>query len=151
MFVLRYALDAAARSGRLTGPVPVWCPAEPADVAGYMTYKEALKARPIEAGRTELIAGLAVIFHPARHPVETYHAVFTPAKAPALGSMLFYTADTEWYDELPEVVGNCRVLIAEASLTTKQAALAPTTGHLTAAQAARLGVMTGAEYIVLTH
>jgi len=146
MFVLRYALDAAARTGRLIGPVPVWCPAEPQDVAGFMTYKEALEARTIEAGRPVAIAGMTVKFHPARHPVETYHVVFTPSKAPAVGSMLFYTADTEWYDELPGIAGSCRVLIAEA--TSKHR---PTTGHMTPAQAARLGEMTGAEHTILTH
>jgi len=146
MLVLRYALDAAARTGRLVRPVPVWCPAEPEVVAGFMSYKEALVHHTIESARPVTVAGMTITFHPARHPVETYHVAFAPAKAPAVGPVLFYTADTEWYEELPAIAGRCRVLIAEA--TSKQR---PGVGHMTPGQAARLGEVVGAERTILTH
>jgi len=150
-FVLRYALDAATRSGRLGAPVPVWCPAEPGEVAAFMTYKDAMEARTIRPGSSMTVGGMTVTFHPARHPVETYHVTFASTEAPDDGPLLFYTADTEWYDGLPGLAGTCRVLIAEASLAARQEALATSTGHLTAAQAARLGSLTSAERTVLTH
>lgn len=151
LFVLRYALDAAVRAGRRTVPLPVWCPAEPEAVAGLVGYKEALRPHPIHSGRTETIAGMAVTFLPARHPIETYHVVFAPARAPAVGPLLFYTADTELYTDLPELARGSKVLVAEASLTERQESLATQVGHLTAAQAARLGVAAEAEKVLLTH
>ncbi len=149
--VLRYALDVAARSGLLTGPVPVWCPREPAALFDLMTYKEAMLARAIDPDTSVTVGGLTLTFVPVKHPVETYGVVLTPARAPAVGSMLFYTADTEWDDGLPQRVGICRVLLAEATLTDRQAALAPVTGHLTVGEAVRLGAATSAEKTVLTH
>ncbi len=151
MFVLRYALDAAVRSGRLLEPLPVWCPAQPEEVAAFMSYKDAMSAVPIEPDRPTEIAGLTATFLPVKHPVETYGVIFRPSKAPAVGSLFFYTADTEWMEELPGLVGNCEILIVEASLTAKQALLAPKVCHLTIGQAARLGGMTNAKTIILTH
>ncbi len=151
MFVLRYALDAAVRSGRLLEPIPVWCPAEPQDVAGLMTYRNAMVAVPIVPDSHTEIAGLTATFLPAKHPVEAYGVVLRPSKAPAVGSLFFYTGDTEWTDDLPKRVGNCEILIAEASLGAKQAILAPTVGHMTIGEAARLGGMTNAKTIILTH
>lgn len=150
-FVLRYALDAAVRSGRLLEPIPVWCPAEPRDVAAFMTYKEAMVAVPIEPNRPTEVAGLTATFLPVRHPVEAYGVILRPSKAPAVGSLFFYTGDTEWMDELPKQVGNCEILIAEAALAAKQAILAPTVGHMTIGEAARLGGMTNAKTIIVTH
>lgn len=151
MFVMRYALDAAVRSGRRTTPLPVWCPAEPDGVAELMSYKEALRVHPIHAGQTETIAGMSVTFFPARHPVETYHVVFSQAGATSPHPLLFYTADTELYAGLPELAKHSCLLVAEASLSEGQAGLAAQVGHLTAAEAARLGAAASAERVVLTH
>jgi len=166
LLVLRYALDAAARSGRLLAPVPVYCPDEPAEVAGLVGYKEALLAvpiRPMVGGPTppgtpsgELpvsvtIGGLAATFIPVKHPVETYGLVLRPDKAPAVGSLFFYTGDTEWIEDLPKRVGRCEIVLAEATYAAKQAPLGPVFGHLTIGQAARLGGMTEARSVILTH
>lgn len=151
MFVLRYALDEAARTGRLLEPIPVWCPAEPENIARFMTYKEAMKAIPIRPGVPTPIAGLTATFLPMKHPIETYGVILRPSKAPAVGSLFFYTGDTEWIEELPKAVGNCEILIAEATLTSRQSLLAPSVGHLTVGQAARLGGMCNAKTVILTH
>ena len=151
VLVLRYALEAAARSGRLLAPIPVYCPAEPREAAALMSYKDALAAVPIQPEQPTDIGGLTAIFVPVRHAVETYGVILRPAKVPAVGSLFFYTGDTEWMDELPERVGNCEILIAEAALTSKQALLGPRVGHMTIGEAARLGGMTNAKTIILTH
>jgi ribonuclease BN (tRNA processing enzyme) len=116
-----------------------------------MSYKEALRAVPITPNEPTDIAGLTATFIPVRHPIPTYGVILRPSKAPAVGSLLFYTADTEWMDELPGLVGDCEILVAEASLTAKQGVLGPKVGHMTAGEAARLGGMTNARTIVLTH
>jgi ribonuclease BN (tRNA processing enzyme) len=162
LLVLRYALDAAARSGRLLEPVPVHCPSQPAEVADLVGYKAALAAvpiRPVVGGPTpsgELpvsvtIGGLATTFLSVKHPVEAYGVVLRPDKAPAVGSLFFYTGDTEWMEDLPKRVGRCEIVLAEATYAAKQAPLGPVFGHLTIGQAARLGGMTEARSVILTH
>lgn len=59
-----------------------------------------------------------------------------------------YTADSGPCAELDELAAGCRVLLAEASGFD---ANGPMTGHLTAGDAARLAVSSGAELLVLTH
>jgi ribonuclease BN (tRNA processing enzyme) len=156
VLVLRYALDLAVRAGRLDGPVPLWCPSEPAEVFSLMSYKEALAARPLEPGLTVSAGGMAITFVPVRHSVETYGVAFGPAgagsaRAAPPAPILFYTADTALFDNLPLLAGAPRILLVEASLSEREAARAPVTGHLTAGEAARLGAETGAEHVVLTH
>lgn len=160
--VLRYALDAAVRTGRLARPLPVHCPRAPEEVFDLMSYKEAMRAEPIEADRRVAVGGLTLAFVPVRHTLETYGVVFTPAEsagheesAPGGGRTerpaLAYTADTEWFGGLPERLEGCGILLAESSLAEEQAGQAPVVGHLTIGQAARLGAMTGAARVVLTH
>jgi ribonuclease BN (tRNA processing enzyme) len=151
MLVLRYALDEAARLGRLPQPVPVWCPATPADVAELMTYKEALRASPIRSDQPVTIAGLTAEFLPVKHPIESYGVILRPAKAPAVGALFFYTGDTEWVENLPKAIGDCEILLVESTLTGAQGCPAPGAGHLTIGEAVRLGGMTNAKTIILTH
>lgn len=151
MFSLGYALDVAVRTGRMAEPLPVYCPAKPKEVAAFMTYKEAMVARTIVPNVPTDIAGLTATFLPMRHPVETYGVILRPSKAPAIGSLFFYTGDTQWFEELPDQVGRCEIVIAEATLTRKQAVMAPAVGHLTAWDAARLGGMVDAGVVILSH
>jgi len=151
IFVLRYALDAASREGRLDRPLPVWCPSEPADVAALIPYKRATEARRMVPDEPVEVAGLVATFVPVRHPVEAYGVILRPAKAPAVGSLFFYTGDTEWMDELPGKVGRCEVLLVEASLSGMSPEQAAGSGHLTVSQAVRLGDILDARQVVLTH
>ena len=59
--------------------------------------------------------------------------------------------DTGWCDGALELAEGVDLLIVEATFLESERALAEEVGHLTAAQAARLGEKAGARRIVLTH
>jgi ribonuclease BN (tRNA processing enzyme) len=68
--------------------------------------------------------------------------------ATRIGDALCYTADTAPCAAIDELADGCAVLLAEASGLDADG---PLKGHLTAGDAARLAVRSGAELLVLTH
>jgi ribonuclease BN (tRNA processing enzyme) len=68
--------------------------------------------------------------------------------ATRIDEALCYTADSEPCAALDELAYGCRVLLAEGSGTNSDR---PMRGHLTAGDAARLSVRSGAKLLVLTH
>jgi ribonuclease BN (tRNA processing enzyme) len=68
--------------------------------------------------------------------------------ATRIGDALCYTADTAPCNALDELADGCAVLLAEASGLDGNG---PLKGHLTAGDAARLAVRSGAELLILTH
>lgn len=68
--------------------------------------------------------------------------------AARIGDALCYTADTEPCQALDQLAAGCGVLLAEASGLDADG---PMAGHLTAGDAARLAVRSGARLLILTH
>ncbi len=68
--------------------------------------------------------------------------------AARVGDVLCYTADSAPCPALDELADGCRVLLAEASGSDVDG---PLPAHLTAGDAARLAVRSGARLLVLTH
>lgn len=68
--------------------------------------------------------------------------------ATRIGDALCYTADTAPCPAIDELADGCEVLLAEASGLDVDG---PLNGHLTAGDAARLAVRSGARLLVLTH
>jgi ribonuclease BN (tRNA processing enzyme) len=68
--------------------------------------------------------------------------------AARIGDALCYTADTEPCPVVDELATGCHVLLADAS---GHDADGPLRGHLTAGDAARLAVRSGAKLLILTH
>lgn len=70
---------------------------------------------------------------------------------PRPGQSVAFVMDTRWCDGALELADGVDLLIVEATFLESEAALADEAGHLTAAQAARLGREAGARRVVLTH
>ena len=70
---------------------------------------------------------------------------------PRPGQSVAFVMDTRWCDGALELANGVDLLIVEATFLESEAALADEAGHLTAAQAARLGWQAGARRVVLTH
>jgi ribonuclease BN (tRNA processing enzyme) len=68
--------------------------------------------------------------------------------ASRIGDALCFTADTEPCAALDSLAAGCGVLLAEASGLDADG---PMRGHLTAGDAARLAVQSGAKLLILTH
>ncbi|HEY2792810.1 MAG TPA: MBL fold metallo-hydrolase [Micromonosporaceae bacterium] len=68
--------------------------------------------------------------------------------ATRIGDALCYTADTEPCAAIEELADGARVLLADACGSDSRG---PMRGHLTAGDAARLSVKSGAKLLILTH
>lgn len=117
-------------------PLPVIGPSDMPDV--LRTFAEGFTATVAEAGWLKLgpiAARLAPVVH-------------GECWATRIGDSLCYTADTEPCAAVDELADGCRVLLAEASGFDRDG---PMSGHLTAGDAGRLAVRSGAKVLILTH
>lgn len=70
---------------------------------------------------------------------------------PRSGQSVAFVMDTRWCDGAVELAEGVDLLVVEATFLESERHLADEAGHLTAAQAARLGQEAGARRVVLTH
>ncbi len=147
VLVLRYAADAAMRLGRRSGPLCVYAPAEPAVEFGLLSYRQALRAVPVDPRRELGVGDLVFRFTLTRHPVPTLGMLIE-----AGGRRLGYTADTAYDPALAGFFEGVDLLLAEATFTEAWAGgRADEAGHMTAEGAARLAARAGARRLLLTH
>lgn len=73
------------------------------------------------------------------------------AAVPRPGQRVAVVMDTGWCDGALALAEDVDLLVIEATFLTSERGLAAQAGHLTAAQAARLGRAAGARRVVLTH
>jgi ribonuclease Z len=71
--------------------------------------------------------------------------------APRRGQSMAFVMDTRWCDGALELAAGADLLVCESTFLSAEADLADLSGHLTAAQAARLAAEAGARRLVLTH
>ena len=70
---------------------------------------------------------------------------------PRPGQSVAFVMDTRWCDGAVELAAGVDLLVVEATFLESERDVAEVAGHLTAAQAARLGREAGARRVVLTH
>ncbi len=71
--------------------------------------------------------------------------------SPRAGQSVAVVMDTGWCDAALDLAADADLLVVEATFLDSERELAEEVGHLTAAQAARLGRLAGARRVVLTH
>ncbi|MFN2527007.1 MAG: MBL fold metallo-hydrolase [Actinomycetota bacterium] len=125
--------------------IPVWAPAETIErITGY--YREldqGFNVRAISEGETAEEWGATVSFVRMAHPPETLGV-----RVEFDGSALAYSADSGEEADFDRLAGDADVFLCEA---TFQDSDEPWFGHLSAAQAARVGSRVKAKKVVLTH
>ncbi len=99
---------------------------------------------PAEEGRSLELGPFVFSFKKASHPVEAYSMRISCG-----GKSVGYTGDTEWTDDLPDFFKGVDLLLSEASLYSRYKGRI--SGHLTADEAGKLAVESGAGILVLTH
>jgi ribonuclease Z len=101
----------------------------------------------------------AGVFGPARAELRREGRVRVGARVvdleqvavPRRGQSVAVVMDTGWCDGALELAERADLLVVEATFLDSERARAEEFGHLTAAQAARLGARAGARRVVLTH
>ncbi len=146
LYVLRYAIDACRKLGRRTEPLPIYLPAEPPELVGWLNYRDATCGHVVRPGEVLGIGPLRLSFHAVEHSLPT-HAVTVEAQ----GRRLAYSGDCRRCQGLEEAAAGADLLLCEATFQEQDRELAEPTGHLTAAQAARAAAEAGARRLVLTH
>jgi ribonuclease Z len=79
------------------------------------------------------------------------HVRVEEVAVPRPGQSVAFVMDTRWCDGALELADGVDLLVVEATFLESERDLAEEAGHLTAAQAARLGQEAGARRVVLTH
>ena len=77
--------------------------------------------------------------------------VIDEVSAPRRGQSMAFVMDTRWCDAALELADGVDLLVCESTFLSAEADLADMSGHLTAAQAARLAATGGVGRLVLTH
>jgi ribonuclease BN (tRNA processing enzyme) len=147
-----YALQAALRfapEGPI-GSLPLYLPEGLWERLGALLshhgreqLAEAFEPHVITGGRALTFGGITVTAGAVDHDGPTYAFAFEAA-----GARLAYTADTRDGKAVRDAVAGCDVLLAECTLPEEYAGMVP---HLTAGEAGRLALESGAGMLILTH
>jgi ribonuclease BN (tRNA processing enzyme) len=146
LYVLRYALDVSRRQGLRTEPLPIFCPHEPAELAGLLTYREATRRMAATPGETVHLGEIRVRFLAADHTLPTVGMVLE-----GTSGKLAYSGDCRWGEPAVATAQGADLFLCEATYQDGEEAVAGATGHLTARQAAMVAGRAGAGKLLLTH
>lgn len=125
--------------------IPLWAPAETLErILGFLPdMVEAFDLRTIQAGRSIDIFGASFSFVEMAHPPETVGMRIEQG-----GKVLAYSADSGEEADFAALASEADVFVCEATL---QEADEPWEGHLSGAQAGRIGAEAAVARMVLTH
>ena len=109
-------------------------------------FRSTLAFRPITEASAITVGPLTLTFARTRHPLYCL-----AVRIECAGRALVYTADSSPTPAVDALARGAHLLLCEATFPDSEAALAGHAGHMTASQAAELGMRAEAERIVLTH
>jgi len=138
MAVMRYALEQTS-----CAPLPVFCPAEPAE-AHLMFDSPVFDIHPLREGLQVSVGALSLSFYEMKHPIPTFGLCVQDAE-----SSLFYTGDTGWFDELVTLVQGADALLCDCCFTDADADKPEV--HLSARQAGKLAMQAAVKTLYCTH
>lgn len=146
---LQFAVMAAQWAGRRAGPLPVYCPPEPARQRAWLggVVDGLVAVQDLPADRGLRVGALQFTFAPTVHPIPCYAMRVTDG----IGTW-FYSADTnrDADDWLAPLAAGADLAFIEASLP-EAGADRRWLGHMTARDAASLGRRAGVKQLLLTH
>ncbi len=147
IYTLRYAVFIAQRDGHMKPGLPIYMPSDPKKTFRFIreTVMQEMDITEISQQIHPHIDGLSVHFLKTTHPIDTYAIRFEYE-----GRSIVYTADTAFFNDLVPFCTNTNLLIADATLQSRDREL-ESMGHMTAASAAGLARDAGAQKLILSH
>jgi ribonuclease BN (tRNA processing enzyme) len=153
-FLDLFALQAAIRyapSGPVpVGPIPLYAPRGLFESMGCLLDDRGLEDmrasftfQPLAPRQAITVGGLTITPLPVEHIPDTFALRVTDGAA-----TLCYTSDSRLGDPVREAAAGAALLLAEATLPSQYAGMAP---HMTGEEAGRLAAEAGAGRLVLTH
>ncbi len=146
MFILRYALQILQQRGEAKNvPIKVFAPAQPAYDLQALRASGMFEFLTMETGLHVRLGDFDLDFSEMTHPVPSYAVRFTGES-----SVLAYTGDTNWNDEIVPFVEGADLLLADCGLLKKEKT-GPAVPHLTADEVGRIAVQSGVRRLICTH
>ena len=140
MLILRYAWPLTRADKR----IPVYLPPSPEADYALLAAQSCFETHVISDGLREEIAGATFYFMALSHPVMCFGMRVTAGRR-----TLAYTGDTRYTEALLPLTREADVLLCDSAfLEAERTEASP---HMSAAQAARLKVRSGAQRLLLTH
>lgn len=144
VLTLRYALAAAKKLGKITDPLPVYLPKEPAVEAGLIATHEMIDARFIKDGQKTNICGVDVRFALMPHTVPSYAMAFFVD-----GKKFVYSGDTKDNNHIADFAKDADLFLMESAFLSKDKTDAAP--HVSAKDAGRIGHEANAKRMLITH
>lgn len=145
VFVLRYALEMARIYGRRHEPLPTWAPAEPKEQFEQLPYRDVFSLQAPVVGRPTNIGSLTVTPFAVQHSIPTFGWRISDGVR-----TMFYSADTEYSEEIANWVHGADLFLCEATYTQDRLTQGGK-NHLSAGQAGQIARVAGVKRILLTH
>ncbi|AOZ93711.1 MBL fold metallo-hydrolase [Paenibacillus crassostreae] len=144
MGILQYAVTGAIRTGRMNKTLPLYAPAEPANMLD-MLYGDHSTITVIEPNLTVLIAGAQVEFVPVLHTIPCYAIRITYK-----GKVLVYSGDTSYCESLVDLAKDADIFLCEATIC--EGSMHTTgIGHMNASQAGSIASKANVKKLILVH
>ncbi|NLJ33922.1 MAG: MBL fold metallo-hydrolase [Firmicutes bacterium] len=145
LYVLRFAIDAARRSGLRSNPLPIYAPPKPADIFASLNYKDNIALHPIRGGEALELGDFTLSF------LATHHSIPSLAIRVTGGGRSFaYSGDTEYFPALVPFIASANLFLCEANHRQHDIAAAKV-NHMSALEAATLARDAGVDRLLLTH
>jgi len=145
LLALRYAVAEAMDRGGRRESLPVFSPAEPAEVRRILPYRDAVRLHELVEGKPLGVGPLLITPYRVEHPVPAYAVRISSSS----GSMC-YSGDAELCEGLLQAASGADLFICEATWREGRVP-AGRRGHLTARQAGEVAARARVARLVLTH
>lgn len=147
LLILRYALQQYNARGRnVPMPLTVIAPDTPEEEYRLLTGSGVYDITVAQDNLRARIGDISITLHRMTHPVPTYAFDIEHG-----GRRMFYTGDTGWREDLPELCAGADLLLADACFSEAERAGGGIAPHLTASEAGRIAKEGGVKRLLCTH
>lgn len=150
--ILGYGLQAKIERGQAVSPLTVFMPSTPPETVQLMTSKPIIAPVYISDRQTHSLGHLHLAFTRMPHSVESYAITIVepPVDGGTAAKKVVFSGDTTETQDLVEVARGVDLLVCDSSTSGNEPPRAKP-NHLTARQAARIGLEAGVRRLCLTH
>jgi len=145
MMVLRYAIQAGIKKGKMNRRIDVFAPSEPQEEFKRLDVNDAFNLTAISDDMALRFGDMTVTFSPMTHPFKSFAVCVSSG-----GKKFVFSGDTSWNNNIIEFAGSADVVMLDAGLLSidKKDENVP---HLTARECGIVARESGAKKLILTH
>ncbi len=142
--VLRYAIGIQRSKGMITKSIPLYAPNEPNEDYNKLQFQEAFLMKEIYEDLVITLNGLVIRFKKMEHPIPCYGVAIEKD-----GRKFVYSADTKYCDQIFQLAQDANLFLCESGTLERDKTM--DTPHLSAKEAAEIGMKSNVQRLMLTH